>query len=515
MLCENATIPPKHCTIPARPSGRIGWDGSSRVRIGNRRRCFRKRSTITLARTTRFAWSTPSSINPVRVVDAFVDALDLAALGFDGVVPEETGRPSYHPATLLRIYVYGYLNQVQSSRGLERECRRNLELIWLTGRLAPDFKTIADFRRDNGPAIRKVCQQFIVFCRDIDLLDASIVAIDGSKFKAVNAKAKSFTHEKLRRRLGEIDVAIARYLAELDRADEALSKTGMSVPEARLSRAMKKLAHYKKEADALRAVERRMESSGETQVSLTDPDARAMATTSKQPRVVGYNVQSAVETKHHLIVAHEVTNLGYDRDALATMAHAAREVMAAETIEAIADKGYYKGEEIVACEENGIAVSVPKPHTSNAAAHGRFDRADFTYVDGEDAYVCPAGARLTYRFTNTEAGRTLRSYWTDACERCAIKGKCTTGKERRIRRWEHEEILERVQKRLDERPDKIPLRSKTVEHPFGTIKAWMGATHFKMKTLKHVATEMALHVLAYNLKRVMAILGVTKLLSAI
>jgi transposase len=352
--------------------------------------------------------------NPVRVVDAFVDALDLAALGFDGVVPEETGRPSYHPATLLRIYVYGYLNQVQSSRGLERECRRNLELIWLTGRLAPDFKTIADFRRDNGPAIRKVCQQFIVFCRDIDLLDASIVAIDGSKFKAVNTKAKSFTHEKLRRRLGEIDVAIARYLAELDRADEALSKTGMSVPEARLSRAMKKLAHYKKEADALRAVERRMESSGETQVSLTDPDARAMATTSKQPRVVGYNVQSAVETKHHLIVAHEVTNLGYDRDALAMMAHAAREVMAAVTIEAIADKGYYKGEEIVACEENGIAVTVPKPHTSNAAAHGRFDRADFTYVDGEDTYVCPAGARLTYSFTNTEAGRTLRSYWTDA-----------------------------------------------------------------------------------------------------
>jgi transposase len=453
--------------------------------------------------------------NPVRVVDAFIDALDLAALGFDGVVPEETGRPSYHPATILKIYVYGYLNQVQSSRGLERECGRNLELIWLTGRLAPDFKTIADFRRDNGPAIRKVCQQFVALCRGIDLLDANIVAIDGSKFKAVNAKAKSFTREKLQRRLGEIDVAIARYLAELDRADEVLSKTGMTVPEARLSRTTKKLAHYKKEAGALRAVERRMDSSGETQVSLTDPDARAMATTSKQPRVVGYNVQSAVETKHHLIVAHEVTNLGYDRDALAMMARAAREVMSSDEIEAIADKGYYKGEEIVACEEDGISVTVPKPHTSNAAAHGRFDRADFSYITDEDAYVCPAGARLTYRFTNTEAGKTLRSYWTDACGSCAIKAKCTTGKERRIRRWEHEAILERVQERLDDDPRKIPLRSKTVEHPFGTIKAWMGATHFKMKTLKHVATEMALHVLAYNLKRVMAILGVPKLLSAI
>jgi transposase len=453
--------------------------------------------------------------NPVRVVDAFIDTLDLAALGFDGVVPEETGRPSYHPATMLKIYVYGYLNQVQSSRGLERECRRNLELIWLSGRLAPDFKTIADFRRSNGPAIRRVCAQFIDFCRDIDLLDASIVAIDGSKFKAVNAKAKSFTREKLQRRLGEIDAAIAKYLAELDRADEVLSKTGMALPEARVSRAMKKLAHYKKEADALRAVEKRMDGSGETQVSLTDPDARAMATTSKQPRVVGYNVQSAVESKHHLIVTHEVTNLGYDRDALAMMARAAREVMASEAIEAVADKGYYKGEEIVACEEDGIAVTVPKPHTSNAAAHGRFDRADFTYIAGEDAYVCPAGARLTYRFTNTEAGRTLRSYWTDACGSCAIKSKCTTGKERRVRRWEHEAILERVQKRLDEQPEKIPLRSKTVEHPFGTIKAWMGATHFKMRTLKHVATEMALHVLTYNMKRVMAVLGVPQLIKVI
>jgi hypothetical protein len=372
---------------------------------------------------------------------------------------------------MLKIYVYGYLNQVQSSRGLERECRRNLELIWLTGRLAPDFKTIADFRRDNGFAIRQVCQQFVVLCRDIDLLDASIVAIDGSKFKAVSAKAKSFTREKLRRRLGEIDAAIARYLAELDRADEVLRKTGV----ARLTRAMKKLAHYKKEAANLRVVERRMDSTGETQVSLTDPDARAMATTSKQPRVVGYNVQSAVETKHHLIVAHEVTNHGYDRDALVMMAHAARDAMAGETIEAIADKGYYKGEEIVACEQNGIAVAVSKPHTSNAAAHGRFDRADFTYIADEDAY----------------------------------------GKERRIRRWEHEAILERVQKRLDDAPDKIPLRSKTVEHPFGTIKAWMGATHFKMKTLKHVTTEMALHVLACNLKRVMAIIGVPKLLRSI
>lgn len=452
--------------------------------------------------------------NPVRAIDAFVDMLDLAELGFS-IEPEMTGRPGYHPAAMLKIYLYGYLNQVQSSRRLERECARNLELIWLNGQLKPDFKTIADFRKDNGTAIRKVCRQFISLCRDIDLLDASVVAIDGSRFKAVNAKAKSFTREKLRRKLGEIDVAIERYMAELDRADEVVKKTGVLLPEARLARVMKKLAHYRKEVSSLRSIEHRMDKTGETQVSLTDPDCRAMATTSKQTRVVGYNVQSVVETKHHLIVAHEVTNHGYDRDALAMMAQMAKQVMASETIEAIADKGYYKGEEIVAAEQAGIAVAVAKPHTSNAAAVGRFDKADFTYLADENAYLCPAGQRLTYRFTNEEAGKTMHSYWVNACATCTIKHRCTTGQERRVKRWEHEAILERVQKRLDDDPSKIPLRSKTVEHPFGTIKYWMGATHFKMKTMKHVATEMALHVLAYNMTRVMAILGVPGLVKAL
>jgi transposase len=451
--------------------------------------------------------------SPVRAIDVFIDMLDLAALGFD-VEPEATGRPGYHPATMLKLYLYGYLNQVQSSRRLERECGRNLELIWLTGRLKPDFKTIADFRKDNGPAIRKVCQQFVALCRDIDLLDAAIVAIDGSKFKAVNAKARNYTREKLRRRLGEIDEAITRYLSELDRADEVLSKTGTTVPEARIARTIKKLAHYKKEAETLRAVEKRMDTTGETQVSLTDPDARSMATTSKQPRVVGYNVQSVVETKHHLIVAHEVTNHGYDRDALSMMARAAKDVMASDTIEAVADKGYYSGEEIVAAEQAGVAVTVSKPNTSNSGAAGRFDKADFVYVPDEDIYICPAGKRLTYHMTSELDGKMMRSYWTNACEACPVKSKCTTGKERRVRRWEHEAILERVQKRLEDDPTKIPLRSKTVEHPFGTIKAWMGATHFKMKTLPRVATEIALHVLAYNMMRVMAVVGVPRLIEA-
>jgi transposase len=451
--------------------------------------------------------------NPARAIDAFVEMLDLAALGFD-TVPEATGRPGYHPGVMLRIYVYGYLNQIQSSRRLERECGRNLELIWLTGRLKPDFKTIADFRKDNGPAIRKAFQQFVALCRGLDLLDSALVAIDGSRFKAVNAKAKSFTREKLRRKLGEIDAAIGKYLAEIERADEALDKTGWTVPTSRMTRTVRKLAHLKKEADRLRSVEKHMDATGEMQVSLSDPDARAMATTARMPRVVGYNVQTAVEARHHIIVAHEVTNHGYDRDALSVMAVSARDAMRSEEIEVIADKGYYKGEEIVACEAEGITATVAKPMTSGATARGRFDRADFVYDAERNVYVCPAGQDMTYRYTNQEAGKTLHAYWANTCSNCPIKHNCTPSKERRIRRWEHEDVLERVQKRIDDNPDRLAIRSMTVEHPFGSIKSWMGATHFKMKTLKHVATEMALHVLAYNFKRVINIIGLPALMRA-
>lgn len=451
--------------------------------------------------------------NPVRVVDAFVDLLDLAALGFK-TTPEATGRPGYHPGMMLRLYIYGYLNRIQSSRRLERECGRNLELLWLTGRLQPDFKTIADFRKDNGPAIRKVCQHFVLFCREISLLDARVVAIDGSRFKASNAKAKNFTREKLRRKLGEINAAIARYMAEMDRADAAEAESGEPLPQARLDRLRRKLTHLASQAERYRAVEDRMAQSGETQVSLSDPDARSMATTARMPRVVGYNVQSVVDAKNHLIVAHEVTMHGHDRDALSAMAVAARDVMSADEIEAVADKGYYKSEEILACEKAGVSVTVPKPLTSNAGARGRFDKADFAYVTEDDAYRCPAGKHLTYRYTRQEDGLATRFYWSSACAGCTLKDKCTTGKERRIRRWEHEDVLERVQKRLDADPSKLALRSMTVEHPFGTIKSWMGATHFQMRRLQNVATEMALHVLAYNIKRVTQILGTPALLRA-
>jgi transposase len=451
--------------------------------------------------------------SPVRAADAFLDMLDLATLGFN-VHPSSTGRPGYHPGLLLRIYLYGYLNQIQSSRRLERECGRNLELIWLTGRLKPDFKTIADFRKDNGPAIRKTCQQFVVLCRNMGLLDGDVVAIDGSRFKALNAKAKNYTRGKLRQKLDEIDNAIDRYLGELDRADAVFEQTGTVLPVARMERTLRKLEHLKKEAVRYRSIEQRMDETGETQVSLSDPDARSMATTARMPRIVGYNVQTAVEADHHLIVAHEVTMLGFDRDALSMMAVAAGDEMTTDQLTAIADKGYYKSEEIVVSEEAGISVVVPKPMTSNAGARGQFDKADFAYDAAKDVYICPAREDLIYRFTSQQDGKAIRSYWSGACAGCVIKDKCTAGKERRVRRWEHEDVLERVQARLDADPTQLAVRSMTVEHPYGTIKSWMGATHFKMRTLKKVATEMALHVLAYNMTRVMNIMGIPAMIAA-
>ena len=448
--------------------------------------------------------------NPVRAIDVFVDELDLAKLGFGGVEPEATGRPAYHPATLLKIYVYGYLNRVQSSRRLERECQRNIELVWLTGRLMPDFKTIADFRKDNGEAIRKVCREFVVLCRRLELFSETSVAIDGSKFKAVNARDRNFTQAKMQRRLEQIDESIARYLSQLDSAD----RQGPTVPEAKITRLNEKIATLRQEIQRLNALNAQMMQTEDKQISLTDPDARSMATSGRGSGIVGYNVQVAVDTKHHLIVTHEVTNVGTDRSQLAHVAKETKVMLELENLDVVADRGYFNSEEILACEKAGITVTLPKPMTSNSKAEGRFGKQDFRYVAEEDIYICPAGEKLAYHYTTEENGLVLRRYWTNACQSCAIKHSCTTAKERRITRWEHEHILEAVQRRLDEHPEKMRQRRETVEHPFGTIKARMGATHFLMKTLPRVATEMALHVLAYNLTRVMNIMGIQPLMTA-
>ncbi len=449
--------------------------------------------------------------NPVRVIDVFVDELVLGGLGFGRVDPQATGRPGYHPSVLLKLYIYGYLNRVQSSRRLEREAGRNVEVMWLTGRLAPDHKTIADFRKDNGPAIRKVCAQFVALCRQLDLFADASVAIDGSKFKAVNNRDRNFTRAKMKRRMEQIEESVERYLHQLDSADRQEPSLARTAKTARLK---DKVAKLKEEMQRLEKLAARMLAEPDRQISLTDPDARSMATSGRGSGMVGYNVQAAVDTKHHLIVAHEVTNMGTDRAQLSHMARQTKAALAADTLDVVADRGYFNSEEILACDEAGITVTLPKPLTSGNRAKGRFVKQDFRYVAEEDVYLCPAGERLVYHYTNEEKGLTLCRYWTNACRTCAIKDRCTTGKERRITRWEHEHVLEAVQQRLDEHPEKMRQRRETVEHPFGTIKSWMGATHFQMKTLKRVGAEMALHVLAYNLKRVMNILGIAPLIAA-
>ena len=449
--------------------------------------------------------------NPVRAVDVFVDALDLRDLGFEGVNPAATGRPAYHPSVLLKLYIYGYLNRVQSSRRLEREAGRNLEVIWLTGRLAPDHKTIADFRKDNGPAIRKVCAQFVELCRQMGLLAKASVAIDGSKFKAVNSRDNNFTKGKLERRLKQIEESVARYLGQLETADRHDPSETLTLTKTRLK---EKLAKLEEEVKRLKAIEKEVLASPDQQISLTDPDCRSMATSGRGSGMVAYNVQTAVDTTNHLIVAHEVTNVGSDRSQLASMAKAAKGVLHADHIAAVADRGYFKGEEILACERDGVTVTLPKPQTSGAKSAGRFGKADFVYLAAEDVYRCPAGEKLQHRFTSDEDGLQMRSYWTNACANCAIKSQCTPGRERRVKRWEHEHVVEAVQTRLDKNPQAMRVRRETVEHPFATLKMRMGATHFLMKRLKNVATEMALNVLGYNLTRVLNIVGIKPLIEA-
>jgi transposase len=448
--------------------------------------------------------------NPVRVIDVFIDELDLSGLGFEGAAPAVTGRPAYHPSLLLKIYVYGYLNRLQSSRRLERETQRNVELMWLTKRLVPDFKTIADFRKDNGEAIRRVCRQFVELSRQLGLLGEAAVAIDGSKFKAVNNRDKNFTPHKLKARVRQLEESIARYLADLDRAD----RDPTSLPVARVSQLKEKIAAVKAHIRKLGKIERQMLQAPDQQVSLTDPDARSMATSGRGTGIVGYNVQTAVDTKHHLIVAHEVTNVGHDRTQLFSMAKQARTAMGTQELTVLADRGYFKGEEILECDQAGMTPLVPKPLTSNSKADGRFDKRDFVYIAEDDEYRCPAGQRAIKRFTTIENGMTLNKYWSSACPKCPLKARCTTSNYRRIARWEHEAVLDAMQYRLDRQPHAMKLRRQSAEHPFGTLKAWMGSTHFLTKRLPRVSTEMSLHVLAYNLKRVMRIVGIVPLMQA-
>lgn len=447
----------------------------------------------------------------VRVIDVFVDELDLAALGFDRVRAASTGRPGYHPGAMLKLYLYGYLNQVQSSRRLEREAGRNTELMWLLGKLAPDFKTIADFRRDNGQALRAACAAFVAICRGIGLLTGGVVAVDGSRFKAVNTRDKNYTPGAVRRRIEQAEASIERYLEALDAADRQEGEEA----QLRGDRLKDRLDALRRQVRDLKAIEAELAQAPDGQISLTDPDARAMATHGKGTGMVGYNVQAAVDAQHHFVVAHEVTNQGHDRNQLANMSAQAKAATGADALTVLADRGYFSGPEILACEQAGATPYVPKPLTSGAKADGRFGKPDFVYDPAQDAYRCPAGETLSRRMTTVENGQTLHRYWNlSACKSCTLKSQCTPAKERRVTRWEHEAVIEAMQRRLDRHPKAMRIRRQTVEHVFGTLKAWMGATHFKTRRMDNVAAEISLHVLAYNLKRAIAVVGAQPLIAA-
>jgi len=450
--------------------------------------------------------------SPVRFIDAFVKGLDLQALGFEHAVPKETGRPPYHPGTQLKLYIYGYLNRIRSSRRLEKEANRNVELMWLLGKLAPDLKTIADFRRDNRAAIREVCREFTLYCRELDLFGGELVAIDGSKFKAVNSRHRNFTGRKLERLIERADEKIERYLQELDENDA--QERDSYKPTAEELR--EKIEILRQRQQKYEELQERFEESEETQISLTDADARSMPVGKGRGTEVAYNVQISVDDKHYLIVDHEVTNEVTDRAQLSTMAIRAKETLGVDELDALADMGYYDGEEVKTCLEADIRPYIPKPDTSANKRLGLYGKQDFHYDTEHDCYACPAGEALNFRFQTTEKGREIRYYATSACKHCHLKSKCTRNKQgRRITRWVNEALLEHMQRRVRAEPEKVKKRKVIVEHPFGTMKHSMNQGYFLTRRLPNVRSEMSLTVLAYNIKRVINILGVPKMMEAL
>ena len=456
--------------------------------------------------------------NPVRFIDAFVGQLDLAREGFRNAQLNETGRPPYDPGDLLRLYLYGYLNRVRSSRGLEREAGRNLEVIWLLRKLRPDFKTIADFRRENAAGIKAVGRQFLLLCRKLELFGGELVAIDSTKIKGQNAKGRNYSATKVQALLAEVDKKVSAYLAELDQSDaeEGRSEAAGGGGEQRLSVAelKEKIAQLEERKRELKGVAQELEQSGQSQVSLSDPDARAMSM--GRGSTIGYNVQAAVDAKHSLIVATEVTNTTSDLGALGTMALKAQEALGAEKLRVVADKGYYNGKEVLLCDTIGVTAYVAKPLTSANTAQGLYGKESFKYDAPNNCYWCPAGKKLSYRFSTNELGRAISYYQASECRSCPLKTKCTRNKEnRRITRAAFEEVQERMAERVAKNPHLMRRRKALIEHCFGTIKRSLGYDYFLCRGKRQVATEVNLTVLAYNLKRVCNLVGVQNLIAAV
>jgi len=447
--------------------------------------------------------------NPVRFLDAFVASLDLAALGFAKARPADTGRPPYAPADLLKLYLYGYLHRIRSSRLLEAECHRNVEVIWLTGKQAPDHKTIADFRKDNLVALKGVCRQFVVLCRKLELFGGQLLAIDGSKVAALNSREANFNAQKLQERLAEIDTKIGAYLKELESGDAA--EAGATPGPSREALAAK-IASLKDRKDWYEGLV--AELGEDKQLSTSDGESRLMHT--RQGAQMSYNAQVVVDEKNKLIAADDVTNEVTDLRQLAPMAQAAQENLEIKQAEVLADTGYYNAADVSLCVERGLTPYVPKADTSANTAQGLYGKSQFRYDGKKDVYVCPAGGELTYRFATYELGRGLRYYRTNACKTCVLKKQCTRNRAgRTITREDNEGLMEAMAQRLQAQPGKMRLRKQLCEHPFGTIKRFFGFTYFLMKGLVKVRCEWSLITLAYNLKRVLNLVSFEKLMAAV
>ena len=448
--------------------------------------------------------------NPVRFIEAFVDGLDLSAAGFGGVRPKETGRPGYAPADLLKLYIYGYLNRIRSSRRLESETHRNVEVIWLLRHLKPDFKTIADFRRDNRNAFRPVFRQFVVLCRQLDLFGRELLAVDGTRIKAVNNKDRNFTRASLAEFIRLADAKLDDYLQRLDTSDAVEQATGGS----RVKNLAEKIAAIRERRTRCQDMLAELDRTGKDQISLTDPDSRAMAAHTHV--AVGYNVQVAVDTKHKLIVEQQVTNQVLDMGLLTETAEPAKEILGVERIAVVADRGYFKIEDIEACEKAGMEPYVPRPQRGPSVRAGLFRKDEFEYDPETDTVLCQGGQRLHPYSSSLLRGLKKINYANrQACRDCPLRSRCTNNSFRSVSRMENEAVLDRMQARLARRPEILAQRRETVEHPFGTIKQWMNQGAFLMRGLEKVRGEFSLTALAYNLRRVLNLVGFPELMAAV
>ncbi len=459
--------------------------------------------------------------NPVKFIDVFVNNLDLYELGFKHAKLNKKGRPPYKPSDLLKLYLYGYLNRIRSSRKLETECIRNVEVMWLTKKLKPDFKTIADFRKNNSNALKNLFKEFISFCKNIDLIGGEIVAVDGSKFKAVNSKDKNFNKIKLEKKLKAIDKKIEKYLNNLDKND--LLEKDIKVKKYTKKEIKEKIEEVKKRAKKYNKYLSNLKNSKEKQISVTDPESRLMKT--KNGFDVCYNVQTTVDSKNKLIIDYNVTNDLNDCGQLSKMAINAKKILNTNKLSVLADKGYYNGAEVKKCIDNNITPFIPrkgqKPLINKTQKNKfnrdlKFHRENFKYNKEKDYYICPNNKILDFRGYTNHKGKKYKRYLSSKCRTCSFRTKCTPSKDyRKIDRGPHENILEEMEIKVKNNPKIMKKRKQLCEHPFGTIKRNFNQGYFLLKGIEKTSAEISLSTIAYNMTRIFNIVGIKKLIKEI